>query len=165
MVTPVRQLAAALAVMYVMAAGYSGAAAAWAGAASKTPCTPDVTTIDGGLARIFCGPARATATVGKTTYRFASGSCRHTRGFAVNVGGTLVIGSSEKLSYFGISLPGAAAGSYRGTHASLAIVVGRRHVSLSRAAGSRVVLDEGLHSGTFVGTDLSGRTIKGSFSC
>ena len=159
MVTRVRTLAVALAVMCVIAVGHGGVAAA-----AKTPCTPGVTTIDGGLARVFCGPARATATVGKTTYRFARGSCLHTGGFAVNVGGTLVIGSSEKLSYFGISLPGARAGSYRDARGP-AIVVGRRHVSLSTAAGSRVVLDKGLRSGTFVGTDLSGRTIKGSFSC
>ena len=159
MVTPVRQLAVALAVMCVIAVGHGRVAAA-----AKTPCTPGVTTIDGGLARVFCGPARATATVGKTTYRFASGSCLHTGGFAVNVGGTLVIGSSEKLSYFGISLPGAGPARIGArTRASPSSSAGG--MSRSRGAGSRVVLDEGLRSGTFVGTDLSGRTIKGSFSC
>jgi hypothetical protein len=142
---------------------YAAAANATPGPQSASACTPGVKTIGGASARVFCGPAKATAQVGGTTYRFASGTCQKAPGFTVNIG-TLSFGSS-KLSYFGVSLPRSAAGSYTGKQVTLSFNVGARRFSLSPSAGTKVVLAAGLRAGTFSGKDLSGLAVKGSFTC
>jgi hypothetical protein len=54
---------------------------------------------------------------------------------------------------------------HTGTQVTVSMNVGPRRVSLSPSAGAKVILRAGLHSGTFSGKDLSGRTVEGSFSC
>jgi len=142
---------------------YAAAASGATQPQTVSACTPGVKTIGGAPARVFCGPARATAQVGGVTYRFANGTCQKAPGFTVNIG-TLSFGSS-KLSYFGVSLPRAAAGSYTGKQVTVSFNAGARRFSLSPSAGTKVFLAAGLHSGAFSGKDLSGRTVKGSFTC
>jgi hypothetical protein len=142
---------------------YAAVASAAPQPQSVSACTPGAKTIGGAPARVFCGPAKATVQVGGTTYRFANGACQRAPGFTVNIG-TLGFGSS-KLSYFGVSLPRAAVGAYTGKQVTVSFNVGARRFSLSPSAGTKVVLAAGLRSGTFSGRDLSGRAVKGSFTC
>ena len=157
-----RGVAALFAVMAFVAAGHAVARAAAPFSSSRAACTPAVKTIGGAPARVFCGPAKATAKIGSTAYRFAGGACQRAPGFTVNVG-TLSFASSARVSYFGISLPKAKAGTYTGTQVTLSFNVGKQRHSLVSSA--RVVLGPGLHSGSFAGEDLLGRPITGSFTC
>jgi hypothetical protein len=159
-----RGAAALVVVMAVVAAGHAVAEAASPWSSSRAACIPVVKTIGGAPARVFCGPAKATAKVGSTAYRFAGGACRKAPGFTVNVG-TLSFASSARVSYFGISLPRAKAGIYTGTQVTLSVNVGGRRHSLASSAGAKVVLGPGLHSGSFAGKDLLGKAITGSFTC
>jgi hypothetical protein len=151
-------------VMMVIAAGHAVATAASPLGTSRTTCTPAVKTIGGAPARVFCGPAKATAKVGSTAYRFAGGACQKAPGFSVNVG-TLSFASSARVSYFGISLPKAKPGTYTGTQVTLSFNVGKQRHSLVSSAGAKVVLGPGVRSGTFAGKDLLGKAITGSFTC
>src|SRR5215207_9575749 len=117
---------------------YVAAASAAPQPRSVSACTPGVKTIGGASARVFCGPAKATVQVGGTTYRFANGTCQKAPGFTVNIG-TLSFGSSQ-LSYFGLSLPRASAGSYTGKQVAVSFNVGARRFSLSPSVGTKVVL-------------------------
>jgi hypothetical protein len=150
--------------MTVVAAGHAVAKAASPRSSSRTACAPVVKTIGGAPARVFCGPAKATARVGSTAYRFAGGACGKAPGFTVNVG-TLSFASSARVSYFGISLPRAKAGTYTGTQVTLSFSVGGRRHSLVSGASAKVVLGPGLHSGSFTGKDLLGKAVTGSFTC
>jgi hypothetical protein len=159
-----RGAAALVVVMALVAAGHAAAKAASAWSPSTTACTPVVKTIGGAPARVFCGPAKATAKVGSTAYRFVGGACREAPGFTVNVG-TLSLASSARVSYLGISLPRAKAGTYTGTQVTLSFNVGSQRHSLVSSAGAKVVLGPGLHSGSFAGKDLLGKAITGFFTC
>lgn len=159
-----RGAAALFVVMAVVAAGHAVASAASPWSASRTACAPAVKTIGGAPARVFCGPAKATAKVGSTDFRFAGGACQKAPGFTVNLG-TLSFASSARVSYFGISLPVAKAGTYTGAQVTLSFNVGGRHHSLVPGAGAKLVLGPGLHSGSFTGKDLLGKAITGSFTC
>ena len=44
--------------------------------AGAAPCIPKVSTASGHEVVSYCGPATATITIGKTTYRFKNGYCR-----------------------------------------------------------------------------------------
>jgi hypothetical protein len=127
-------------------------------------CTPGVRSIDGLPVRAFCGPAKATATLGATTFRFTRGSCEAGARFTLNIG-VLSFASKARLSYFGVSLPAARAGTYAGRQATLSFSTGATRASLSPTTAAQIVLKPGLHSGTFSGKDLSGRPVKGSFTC
>jgi hypothetical protein len=159
-----RGTAALFVVTAVIAAGHVVAKAASPLASSREACTPVVKTIGGAPARVFCGPAKASAKVGSTAYRFAGGACLRAPGFTVNVG-TLSFASSARVSYLGISLPKAKAGIYTGTQVTVSFNVGSQRHSLVSSAGSKVVLGAGLHSGTFAGRDLLGKAVTGSFTC
>jgi hypothetical protein len=157
-------VAAAVLVVGAISAAYAVAATAAPAAASKATCTPGVKTIGGSPARVFCGPARATAKVGPTAYRFAGGACLKAPGFSVNIG-TLSFASNSPVAYFGISLPRAKAGTYTGKQVTLSFTAGKGRHSLVSSAGAKLVLAPNLHSGTFAGKDLLGKTISGSFTC
>jgi hypothetical protein len=155
---------AALIVVLVLGAAWAVAASAAPAHPSKAACTPGAKTIGGAPARVFCGPAKATARLGGTAYRFANGACQKAPGFTVNLG-TLSFAASSPVAYLGISLPQAKAGTYAGRQVTVSFSTGKRRVSLRTDSAARVVLHAGLHSGTFSGADLSGKKVTGSFSC
>jgi hypothetical protein len=153
----------ALLVASVVASVYAVTASA-APERQAAACTAGVKSIDGLPARVFCGPAKATAVLGTSTFRFTRGACEAGTRFTLNIG-ILSFGSSPKLSYFGVSLPAARAGTYTGKQVTLSFSSGGKRASLSPTAGAKIVLKPGLHSGSFSGKDLSGRPVKGSFTC
>jgi hypothetical protein len=153
----------ALLVASIIASVYAVAASA-APQPQAAACTAGVTSIEGLPARVFCGPARANATVGTATFRFTRGACEAGARFTVNIG-VLSFGSSPKLSYFGVSLPAARPGTYTGKQVTLSFSSGGKRASLSPSVGARLVLKPGLRGGSFSGRDLSGRPVKGSFTC
>jgi hypothetical protein len=72
-------------------------AAPVARSAAAPPCSPTTTTIDGGPAISYCGPATATLTVGGKTYAFKGGYCQsiHVSAITLDVTlGTIVEGKS-----------------------------------------------------------------------
>jgi hypothetical protein len=161
----VRVLAAALVLLAAVGAPRAAAASKEPAAhGPKESCVAGDRTIGRSSARVFCGPAKATAMIGGSTVRFAHGSCRTSPGFAINIG-TLAFDPAARVSYLGILLPLAKPGIYSGTQVSASLRAGTRHVTLSATGPSKVVLNPGARSGTFSGVDFGGKPVKGSFSC
>src|SRR5579884_1768762 len=82
------------------------AASAGHAATERAACTPGTRTVGGVQERVFCGPAKATVTVGGKTLRFAGGSCERTPAYvSVNIG-TVVLGPTgrPKPDYFGLDV-------------------------------------------------------------
>jgi hypothetical protein len=158
-------LAAALVLLAAVGAPRAAAAATAAAArGAKDACVAGDRTIGRSSARVFCGPAKATATIGRSTVRFAHGSCLTSPGFAINIG-TLAFDPAARVAYLGILLPLAKPGVYSGTQVTASLRAAGRHLTLSATGPSKVVLNPGARSGTFSGVDFSGKPVKGSFSC
>jgi hypothetical protein len=155
---------ALLVVLGVIGVGHAAATAASPFHPNKITCTPGVKSIAGTPTRVFCGPAKASVTVGSATHMFAGGACLKQPRFSMNIG-TLSFDPGAKAPYFGLSLPHARAGTYTGRQVTLSFTAGTRRIALTPRPATRVVLRAGLRSGTFAGSDLLGETVTGSFSC
>jgi hypothetical protein len=152
-------LTASVATVYLLAAAVSSAAPSGGGSG----CTPGVRTIGGAQARVFCGPAKATARIAGKTLRFVNGSCERRPGFTLNIG-TIAGGSASSRPYFGLDVLGNHAGTYRNGAATVSFHTAKHRFSVSPST-STVVLAPGLDSGTFSGVDLLGRSVRGTFTC
>jgi hypothetical protein len=143
-----------------------------ASAEGKKACKPGVHTFSGSTkARTFCGPARATVTVGGKTFTFKGGNCQRGKKYlTINIG-TVVLGSTSKPrpEYFGITVGKTAAGGTPapkdGTYDSAVIAVVHKHKGYP-IGNSSVTLMGGRTKGTFTGTLAgSGDAVSGSFRC
>src|SRR5690348_6075890 len=130
-------------------------------------CTPGMTNLHGQPARVFCGPAQATALVAGRRYRFAGGLCATAFGaFSVNIG-TKVIGHPRSAPpYFGLLVESLRPGAHSGVDVLVGFSRGESGVTLAAPGGTartdtRVVLAPDLRSGTFAGEDLEGRHVTG----
>lgn len=147
----------------LLAAGGLAAAVASGGSGSVQACKPGVRSVGKSLVRTFCGPAKASLTVGSKRQAFRQGSCTRLQAtFTINVG-TITIGkATPKYDYFGISVAGA---NHDGNYPRAAIgwaYHGRRYAVYNaslKLAGNRT---RGTFSGRIVGSKASA---KGSFSC
>lgn len=137
-------------------------------------CTAGVVSFGGVQARVFCGPAKATVTIGGKTLTFKGGSCERTSKYlALNVG-TVVLGTTtkKKPDYFGLvvgAYPGSTAkpasrdGAYTG--AVIAIESGGKSYLL-RGDTAKITLRGGRTKGTFSAAGLLGASRgTGSFGC
>jgi hypothetical protein len=70
--------------------------------AAPTSCKPGVSKVAGGVARTFCGTAKATVKVNGRSYAFTNGQCDiYPKYLVVNIG-TVVVGSAKRKAYFGL---------------------------------------------------------------
>jgi hypothetical protein len=152
-------MAASAATAYLVAVAASSAAPLGGGSG----CTPGVRTIGGGNARVFCGPAKATARIGGKTFRFVNGSCDRGSGFTLNIG-TIAVGSASSRPYFGLDVPGNHPGTYRTATTTVSFHTANRRFSVALDTPT-VVLAAGLGAGAFSGRDLLGRSVRGTFTC
>jgi hypothetical protein len=149
--------------LVLFVAGAIAAAVASGGSGSVQACKPGVRSVGKILVRTFCGPAKASLTVGGKPQAFRQGSCTRLQAtFTINIG-TITIGKAKpKYDYFGISIAGA---NHDGNYPRAAIgwaYHGRRYAAFNaklKLAGNRT-------RGTFSGRVVSSKaTVKGSFSC
>jgi hypothetical protein len=162
--TPTRgavKLAAAVGAL--LAAGVALTGTAVAGSAAP-PCSPSTSSIDGGSAINYCGPATATLTIGGKTYTFKNGFCQsiHVSDIKLDVTlGTIVQGKSGTVRgnagkpYFALDLSSGADGGIVNTAYS-----GGKEI----ADGSSVSYSGGFATkGTFKST--FGAPLSGSWNC
>jgi hypothetical protein len=122
-------------------------------------CAPGVRSVDGEMARVFCGPAKATVHLAGKTVTFTGGLCERSGGFYVlNMGTFFAGGSKSPRPYFGLLITKPKPGSYKGQSLSF------RSGGVSRSSLADVRLKT-LHGGTFSGRLIGGGTVTGSFSC
>jgi hypothetical protein len=152
-------LTASVATVYLVATAVSSAAPIGGGSG----CTPGVRTIGGVQARVFCGPAKATAQIASKSFRFVNGSCERRSGFTLNIR-TIAGGAGSSRPYFGLDVLGNHAGTYRNGAAVVSFHTAKHRFSISPST-STVVLAPGLGAGTFSGLDLLGRSVRGTFTC
>jgi hypothetical protein len=155
--TLVAPLALALAAGALVAPATSGAASG---------CATGLTTIGGKKAHRFCGPAKATATVGAKTFRFTGGDCAATSlAFSVNIG-TVVTdpvanAKPAKVPYFGLTVAPGVSGVHIG-QAITWVSGGKRYSVFNNTA----TLAKGFKTGSFKGTLYPGGSkVSGTFSC
>jgi hypothetical protein len=141
--------------------------------AAPTSCEPGVSKVAGGVARTFCGTAKATVKVNGSLYVFTKGQCDvYPKYLVVNIG-TVVVGSAKKKAYFGLLLgkhPAATAvdpvvakdGTY--TKGLITIRAPGVDVSVYNAPDLRISLVRNRRAGTFSGTGF-GTKVTGSFTC
>lgn len=115
-----------------------------------------------GVIRTFCtGPATATVTTAGKTILIKGGTCgKSGKYFTVNVG--VVVSPTYKGSkpnYFGLDVPPTVTSF---TNAILSYVVGGTGGYATSNSGTVTANHK---SGTFSGTDLSGNSVSGSFTC
>ena len=145
-------LVCTLAIVLPAAAGASSPARA-------AGCTPGVRSVDGAMARVFCGPAKATVRAGGRTIAFTGGLCERSGGmYVLNMGTFFAGGSKSPRPYFGLLIAKPKPGSYKGQALSF------RSGGVSRSSLADVTLKT-LHSGTFSGKLIGGGRVTGSFSC
>ena len=150
-------LLAALGAAVVLAPASAGAA--------ETACKPGKTTVNGKAAVRFCGPAKASATVGAKRFTFSGGVCS-TSGlyFTINIGtivtNTVAGAKPGPTSYFGATVTPPDSGVH--LKQALSWTSGGKAYS---ALGNRVTLQTGLRRGSFSGTSLTGQKIRGTFTC
>jgi len=136
-----------------------------ASSAAAAACVPGKTTVAGKSAMRFCGPAKASATVGKTTFRFSGGQCAVAGTyFTVNIG-TIVIHKTANskpgpLPYFGVTVTPSNPGAH--LRQVLGWTSGGKGYSV---LSSHITLANGLKKGSFSGTSLTGQKVKGTFTC
>jgi len=149
-----------LLVLALLAALAAAAAVAQPGAGASA-CTAGVRTVGGATVRTFCGPAKATARIGSKTFHFAGGECAIEQGmFTVNIGSITLGPGKPKYPYFGLDAKPPKAGAHANQIVSWQFA-GRRYSLLP----VKVVLNAGLHSGSFSGTVLTGGSGSGTFTC
>jgi hypothetical protein len=141
----------------VLAAG--SATATVAGAASASPCSPRVSTIQRRHAIAYCGPATVVIVIGGRTYRFGGGLCDRSEtlgALEVSVG-TLVQGASGNAGRPFVSL---VIGRSPSESEALEADSGGRQLF-----GDTVIVPGGtlLARGTF--TSLFGAAFSGSWDC
>jgi hypothetical protein len=134
-------------------------------AAAGSACVPGKTTVAGKAAVRFCGTAKATATVGTQTFRFAGGTCALSGSyFTVNIGTLLVhrVAGAKPgpSSYFGLTLTPPTTGTH--LKQTLVWTTGGKAYSV---LGNQVTLKVGRKGGTFIGKSLNGKKVTGTFSC
>jgi len=150
-------------------------------AAAQETCRAGVFRVPGGIARTFCGTARATVAVNGKTYLFKNGKCDLEPKYVVVNIGTVVLGGAKKKAYFGLELgksPAATAadpvvskdGTYR--RGLITMQVRTFHASLYNVADLKITLthhrSRGTFSGTKPGSSIFGQKpvkISGSFRC
>jgi len=110
----------------------------------------------------FCGPTKATVRLGGKTIRYKNGECSKSGSmFSVNIGATIPGALKQKYPYFGLTVKGTRAGTYRRQN------LGFAYVGTVYAIGHHtILLKAGLRSGTFAGKSFPGlRKVSGSFTC
>jgi hypothetical protein len=133
--------------------------------AAGTACVPGKTKVAGKDAMRFCGPAKASATVGKKTFSFSGGVCQVAgHYFTINIG-TLVLhkvaaAKPGPATYFGVTV----AGSDPGVHLKQVLAWNTGGTGYS-VLNNSITLKKGLKSGTFSGHSINGQKVKGTFSC
>jgi hypothetical protein len=136
-------------------------------------CTPGVRQVSGGLARIFCGPATAQLTIGRTKVGFGQGQCDRTRAyFTINIGTTALDPAVKpKPAYFGITVgrtpltPSAKPAGTDGTYTGGVVTFVRKGKVTTLRAGARVTLKSRRTAGSFRGVADTGQPVSGSFRC
>jgi hypothetical protein len=133
--------------------------------AARAACVPGTTTVAGKKAMRFCGPAKATATVGTKRFAFSGGECSVAGTyFTVNIGTILIHrtahGKPGPSPYFGVTVTPSGPGLHLGQVLSWAS--GGKGYSL---LGTRITLASGLKSGSFTGRSLDGKKARGTFTC
>jgi hypothetical protein len=147
-------------VLASLAALVAAAAFALPGAGASA-CTAGVRTVGGATVRTFCGPAKATAKIGSKTFHFTGGTCAVEQGmFTVNIGSITLGAGKPKYAYFGLDAKPPKAGAHPNQIVSWQFA-GQRYSLLP----VKVVLDAGLHSGSFSGSVLTGGSGSGTFTC
>jgi hypothetical protein len=135
--------------------------------ASATPCNPTITTISGGLATNYCGPATATFTTGGKTYSFKNGLCESelTTTVALTLGtletknGLEATGNANK-PYLSLSLT-------KGSSTQLLNAAYSNGKKLSGTTGMTAtgsITANGSAKGTFKGT-YNGSKFSGTWNC
>jgi hypothetical protein len=133
--------------------------------AAGSACVPGKTKVAGKDAMRFCGPAKASVTVGKKAFTFSGGVCQVAgHYFTLNIG-TLVlhkVASSKPgpATYFGVTVAGSDPRVY--LKQVLAWNTGGAGYTV---LNNSITLKKGLQSGTFSGHSIDGQKIKGHFSC
>ena len=136
-----------------------------ASSAASNACVPGKTTVAGKSAMRFCGPAKASATVGSKTFKFSGGQCTvNATYFTLNIG-TVVMHTTANSKpgpapYFGVTVTPGSPGVH--VHQVLGWTTGGKGYSV---LSSHITLANGLKKGTFTGTSLNGQKVKGTFTC
>jgi hypothetical protein len=129
--------------------------------AGASACTAGVRTVGGLTVRTFCGPAKATAKIGSKTFHFSGGTGAVEQGmFTVNIGSITLGAGKPKFAYFGLDAKPPKAGAHPNQIVSWQF--GGQRYSLLPV---KVVLNAGLHSGSFSGSVLTGGSGSGTFTC
>lgn len=154
----------------VVTASAATAALAGAGPAVASTCHAGVHPYGGTEVRTYCGPARVSATIGRTTRTLSGGACNRTRqALKVNIGSEL-LGSTRKPApnYFGLIVGKAGRNgtpaTKDGTYSALAFTLYAGHHEYV-VIQSRVKLTNNRTRGSFSGRLLSGQRFSGSFRC
>jgi hypothetical protein len=134
---------------------------------------PGVRQVNGGLARVFCGPAAATVTIGRAKLPFRGGQCDRTSAyFTLNIGTTaLSLDVKPKPAYLGITVgrtpltPSAPRAGRDGTYPAGVVTWVRKGKVTTLRPGAKVTLQRGRTMGTFRGVADSGHQVRGSFRC
>lgn len=171
MTQSIRQFTLQLALLVAALAGILVAVEAAGGAADA--CTPGVRQVNGGLARVFCGPAAANVTIGRAKIAYKQGQCDRTAAyFTINIGTTaLDLKVKPKPAYFGITVgrtpftPASPRAAKDGSYAAGVITFVRKGKVTTLRAGAKVTLQRGRTMGTFRGVADSGQQVRGSFRC
>lgn len=165
------QLALPLALLVAALAGILVAVEAAGGAGGA--CTPGVRQLNGGLVRVFCGPAAANVTVGRAKIAYRQGQCDRTAAyFTINIGTTaLDLKVKPKPAYFGITVgrtpltPASPRAGKDGSYTAGVVTFVRKGKVTTLRAGAKVTLQRGRTMGTFTGIADSGQPVRGSFRC
>jgi hypothetical protein len=147
--------------------------AAGAATGGAEACTPGVRQVNGGLARVFCRPATATAVLAGRKLVFKNGQCDRTKAYlTINLGTTaLDLKVKPKPDSFGITVgrtpltPSSPPAGKDGVYTAGVITFVQGGKGSTLRAGARLVLKDGRTAGTFSGTAEAGRRATGSFRC
>ena len=128
-------------------------------------CTAGVTTVGGASARTFCGPAKASVTIGGKTLRFTNGTCEKLSGYySVNIGSITLPPAKPKYMYFGFTTTKKRGGTYK-VYGDVTLGWQTPGKSYSLGKGS-VRISSSMKGGTFSGTTLlNPQKTSGSWTC
>jgi hypothetical protein len=169
----------ALASLLLVAVVLGATATAASAARAERACTPGVTKVAGGVARTFCGSAKAAVTRNGKTVTFKGGECEiYPRYLVVNIGTASPTGNKP---YFGLLV-----GKHPAATAADPVVSGdgvyRKGLVTAKAPGFsaglynnpdlKIALAHGRRTGTFSGSKPGSKLfgtpaekISGSFTC
>jgi hypothetical protein len=159
--------AAAVAAAVALAALAGGGTAT----AAASSCKPGVKNVSGGIEDVFCGPAKATISLGGKTATVTQGNCVATSTYlTVNIGVfSNVTTSKSRPDYFGLDVgrtPGSTAppagkdGTYRSGVVMVLVFRSQEYSVLGTAtlSGKRT-------QGTVTGTTLTKQAVTAIFHC